>query len=104
MTSLATTDQTAPTKIKLVFEAVGSAPILAQKKIRVDASHPFAVVDTFLRSQLKLNPQDTLFLYIKSGFCPTMGEIMSTLNESFGTGDGKKRKLIVSYSLQPAWG
>jgi len=104
MTSITETKPPITTKVKLVFEAVGSAPILAHKKIQVDATHPFAVVDNFLRGQLQLNQHDTLFLYINTGFCPSMDEIMSTLNQSFGTGEGKKRKLIVNYSLQPAWG
>ena len=91
-------------KVKLVFKAVGSAPILATSKVSVAAGQHFAVVDNFLRGQLKLGQHDTLFLYIKSGFCPSMDEIMSTLIESFGEGTGTKRKLIVNYSLQPAWG
>ena len=93
-------------KVKLVFKAVGSAPILTDRssKVSVAAGQHFAAVDNFLRGQLKLGQHDTLFLYIKSGFCPSMDEIMSTLIESFGEGTGTKRKLIINYSLKPAWG
>jgi ubiquitin-like protein ATG12 len=94
---------TKPTKVKLVFKAVGSAPILKHEKISVAATQPFAVVDNFLRGQLQLNPTDALFLYVNQ-YCPSMDDTMSTLNESFGEGAGKKRKLNIMYALQPAWG
>ena len=93
----------APTKVKLVFKAVGSAPILKHEKINVAAAQPFAVVDNFLRGQLQLNPHDVLFLYVNQ-YCPSMDDTMSTLIESFGEGVGKKRKLQIMYALQPAWG
>ena len=94
---------TTPSKVKLVFKAVGSAPILKHDKISVAKTQQFAVVENFLRNQLQLNPRDRLYLYVNQ-YCPSMDDTMSTLNESFGEGVGKKRKLNIMYSLQPAWG
>ena len=97
-------DPAKPAKAKLNFQAVGSAPVLRRNKFRIEADKPFAVVDSFLRGQLQLGPRDALFLYVNQGFCPGLDEGIATLVASFGTGQGKKRELIVNYSLQPAWG
>jgi ubiquitin-like protein ATG12 len=40
------------------------------------------------------------FVYIKSAFTPSMDELVSTLYDGFAV-DGK---LVVNYSVTPAWG
>ena len=93
------------TKTRINLQAVGSAPQLKKTRFKIESDKPFSVLDTFLRSQLKLDSQDnTLFLYLCSGFCPSLSDLISTLVENFGTGQGKKRELVVQYCLQPAWG
>jgi ubiquitin-like protein ATG12 len=40
------------------------------------------------------------FVYLNSAFSPAMDELISTLYEGYGL-DGK---LVVNYSITPAWG
>ena len=93
-------------KTRINLQAVGSAPQLKKTRFKIESDKPFAVLDAFLRGQLKLGaaPEDTLFLYLCSGFCPALDEPIATLVDNFGTGQGKKRELVVQYCLQPAWG
>ena len=93
-------------KTRINLQAVGSAPQLKKTRFKIESDKPFAVLDAFLRAQLKLDAAqgDALFLYLCSGFCPSLEETISTLVDNFGTGQGKKRELVVQYCLQPAWG
>ena len=93
-------------KTRINLQAVGSAPQLKKTRFKIESDKPFAVLDAFLRAQLKLDATkgDALFLYLCSGFCPSLEETISTLVDNFGTGQGKKRELVVQYCLQPAWG
>ena len=93
-------------KTRINLQAVGSAPQLKKTRFKIESDKPFAVLDTVLRAQLKLDaaPGGALFLYLCSGFCPALDEPIATLVDNFGTGQGKKRELVVQYCLQPAWG
>jgi len=84
-------------KVVVMYKATGDAPILKQTKFKIDASENFAKVVDFLRRQLR---RDSLFVYLNSAFSPSLDEKLSSLADSFGI-DGK---LVVNYSLTPAWG
>mmetsp|Transcript_34561 Transcript_34561/g.68037 ORF Transcript_34561/g.68037 Transcript_34561/m.68037 type:complete len:133 (+) Transcript_34561:140-538(+) len=112
-------------KVKIHVTAVGSAPILKRCKFLLPADAPFRTVHSFLRKQLRLDATapaegddfpyrqqvQELFLYLASSFVPDMDQRVGDLVESFGSAiaerggnPGGGRELVVSYSLQEAWG
>eukprot|EP00533_Pseudo-nitzschia_delicatissima_P014721 CAMPEP_0197277990 /NCGR_PEP_ID=MMETSP1432-20130617/17917_1 /TAXON_ID=44447 /ORGANISM="Pseudo-nitzschia delicatissima, Strain UNC1205" /LENGTH=104 /DNA_ID=CAMNT_0042744293 /DNA_START=90 /DNA_END=401 /DNA_ORIENTATION=+ len=88
-----------PEKIKVHFVSVGAAPIMKKTKFQISADQRFASVHIFLRKVLKLQPGDSLFLYLHAAFCPGPDELLRDLNETFS----KRGELVVHYSLQQAW-
>mmetsp|Transcript_48960 Transcript_48960/g.118562 ORF Transcript_48960/g.118562 Transcript_48960/m.118562 type:complete len:94 (+) Transcript_48960:2153-2434(+) len=87
-------------KVKIHFLAVGSAPILKKTKFQVSRDQRFGSLTQFLRKVLKLQPGDSLFLYLQSAFCPGPDELVGDLDSCFS----KRGELVVHYSLQQAWG
>lgn len=67
------------TKIKVHFQAVGSAPILRKAKFAIGANEKFAVIPIFLRKHLKLDDHAPLFVYCNSAFCPNLDQRISDL-------------------------
>ena len=89
-------------KVKVHFQAVGSAPILKRSKFQISADQRFASVHTFLRKMLKMqdHPQSNLFLYCQSAFVPGPDSLVGELRDCFAVRD----ELVIHYSLQEAWG
>lgn len=89
-------------KVKVHFQAVGSAPILKRSKFQISADQRFAAVHAFLRKILKLHeqPQSNLFLYCQSAFVPGPDTLVGDLRDSFSV----RGELVVHYSLMEAWG
>jgi len=83
--------------VVILFKAIGGAPILKQSVFKIQSTEKFAKVVEFLCKLLRC---DSVFLYVKSAFTPSLDELVSTLYEGFGV-DGK---LVLNYSLTPAWG
>mmetsp|Transcript_42453 Transcript_42453/g.81133 ORF Transcript_42453/g.81133 Transcript_42453/m.81133 type:complete len:125 (-) Transcript_42453:93-467(-) len=83
--------------VVVMFKATGGAPILKQSKFKIQGSEKFSKVVEFV---CKLLHRDSVFVYLNSAFTPSMDELVSTLFEGFGI-DGK---LVVNYSVTPAWG
>ncbi|KAL7004234.1 Ubiquitin-like protein [Cystobasidiomycetes sp. EMM_F5] len=92
--------QDAATKVVILFQPTGSAPVLKQKYRKITASNRFQAVIAFLRKELGWQPQDSLFLYINAAFSPAPDDTVANLYKCFGT-DGV---LIVNYSSTAAWG
>ncbi|KAG2209955.1 hypothetical protein INT47_003390 [Mucor saturninus] len=88
------------TKVVVVFQAIGNAPILKQKVYKLTASYKFQTVIQFLRKELRYQGADPLFLYINSAFAPSPDETVSNLYKCFNT-DGH---LIINYCTTAAWG
>ena len=87
-------------KIKVHFVSVGAAPILKRTKFQISSDQRFVSVHIFLRKVLKLEPGESLFLYLHAAFCPGPDESLGDLFETFS----KRGELIIHYSLQQAWG
>lgn len=81
----------------IVFQAAGGAPILKQDKVKISVDSRFSKVVAHLKKQLAT---DSVFVYLRSAFCPALDEELGVLARAYGT-DGK---LHVSYALTPAWG
>ncbi|GMI60015.1 hypothetical protein ScalyP_jg5058 [Parmales sp. scaly parma] len=91
-------------KLLIHFCPTGSAPILKKTKFALPATDPnlpFSHLHKFLRKQLKLEPENALFLYVNSAFGPGMNERLVDLRACFGNAKGE---LIVNYCLEEAWG
>jgi ubiquitin-like protein ATG12 len=89
-------------KVKVHFQAVGSAPILKRAKFQISADQRFSSLHTFLRKQLKIQEQSqsNLFLYCQSAFVPSMDCLVGELRDCFAV----RNELVIHYSLQEAWG
>lgn len=88
-------------KIEVIFKAVGDAPILKQSKWNVPLSKTVGWVNGNIRKYLKLETSETLFLYVRQSFAPSLDQTIENLYNCFGSGDGK---LILHYSRTQAWG
>jgi ubiquitin-like protein ATG12 len=90
-------EQSASSKVIILFRPVGDAPILKQPKVKVDQSERFSKVVGFLRKQLG---RDQVFVYLKDAFSPSLDEKIHILFEAHSVDN----KLVVSYACTPAWG
>jgi ubiquitin-like protein ATG12 len=99
-TTTTTTTTAVPSKIKVHFVSVGSAPILKKTKFQIASSERFSSVHVFLRKMVR--SQDELFLYVSQSFSPSPDMLLSELYGCFKTPN--RDELIIHYSLQPAWG
>lgn len=88
-------------KVQVLFSATGAAPILKQPRAQVSPSEPLSALAAYLRRQ---TGADSLFLYLRSAFAPCQQDSVGSLLAAFGEGEGSARRLVVHYSLQPAWG
>lgn len=88
---------TETSKVIVVFQAAGSAPLLKQDRVKVSADSRFSKVVSFLRKQLG---SESVFVYLRNAFCPALDEELGVLARAYGT-DGR---LHVSYAITPAWG
>ena len=90
----------APAKVKVHFQAVGSAKRMRKMKFKLDSSQRFATIHAFVRKQLGLNAGQQLFCYVRSAFAPALDTTVAELFQCFSVGG----ELIVNYSMTEAWG
>ncbi|CAK4067495.1 unnamed protein product [Aphanomyces euteiches] len=89
-----------PEKVTIQFTAVGGAPIMKRSKFTVNGNDPLSNVYIFLRKQLRLKDEDSLFVYCNNAFAPTPDQRMSELFECFQING----LLVLNYSRTQAWG
>ncbi|KAJ3373883.1 hypothetical protein GGF31_008768 [Allomyces arbusculus] len=96
----------AAAKVVLRFHAIGDAPILRRPVFRVSANQKFAAVAAFLRRELGLAPDASLFLYVNQAFAPAPDELMHNLDRCFADAQDASgtRALRVHYCTTAAWG
>lgn len=87
----------------------GNAPILKNKNYDVEASKPVSAVQQLLRRLLKIEPADSLFIFVNQSFSPSPDHTIGTLHQCFGAGAGDGAaeatyKLTLHYSITQAWG
>ncbi|KAJ1500096.1 hypothetical protein HMI54_011129 [Coelomomyces lativittatus] len=73
-------------KVIIRFTAIGDAPILKQSFFKISATQRFHSVMMFLRRELRLKKDGSLFLYINQAFAPNPDEKLGNLydvRESF---------------------
>ncbi|XP_026813556.1 ubiquitin-like protein ATG12 [Rhopalosiphum maidis] len=87
-------------KIEILLKATGNAPILKTNKWMVEKEKTVASINDFLRKLLKLEPSDSLFLYVNQAFAPSPDQTMKNLYECYNTNG----HLILHYCKTQAWG
>jgi ubiquitin-like protein ATG12 len=87
-------------KVVVNLSAVGSAPQLKQTKFKIGGEQTFASIVSFLRKQLRLRPEDSVFAYCMSAFSPAPDTTVADLNAAFGA----QNVLTIHYCLTPAYG
>ncbi|KAI1292147.1 Autophagy protein 12-like [Halotydeus destructor] len=87
-------------KVDLLLKATGDAPIMKKKKWTVDPEKTVSWVIQFIRKYLKLEPSESLFLYVNQAFAPPPDQVIKNLYSCFGS-DGK---LVLYYARTQAWG
>ena len=90
----------APAKVKIHFQAVGSAKRMRKMKFMIASTYRFAFIAEFVRKQLGLTSGQSLFLYVRSSFAPALDTPVAELFRCFSVGG----ELIVNYSMTEAWG
>jgi len=88
-------------KVEVRLQAAGDAPIMKQKNYKVDGEKKISWIIQFIRKYLKLEPSDSLFLYVNQAFSPSPDQTVCNLNECFGSADNK---LVLYYSRSECWG
>lgn len=86
-------------KLKVRLRAVGSAPPLERKLVKLDGHLTIYEVERRIRKQLNCADQ-ALFLYCGGGFSPTPDQKLEDLFDCFKTGD----ELSIMYALKESWG
>uniref|UniRef100_A0A7S2CZJ6 Ubiquitin-like protein ATG12 n=1 Tax=Octactis speculum TaxID=3111310 RepID=A0A7S2CZJ6_9STRA len=87
-------------KVRVHFQAVGSAPIMRKNKFQIGAHERFATIPKFLRKQLRLDENTPLFVYCNSAFCPSPDQRLQDLYQCFQ----RSNELVLNYCVQEAWG
>ncbi|XP_063711157.1 autophagy protein 12-like [Symsagittifera roscoffensis] len=87
-------------KIEIMFQPVGSAPILKQKKFKVDPHKTIEFLHSTLKRLLKLTEGDSMFLYVNQAFAPSLDSVLKHLHDCYNI-DGK---LMIHYCTTQAWG
>jgi ubiquitin-like protein ATG12 len=87
-------------KVDLLLKPTGDVPIMKKKKWQVDENKTVHWIISFIKRYLRLEDNETLFLYVAQAFAPSPDQKIKNLYDCFGT-DGK---LVLHYSKTPAWG
>ncbi|XP_063230699.1 autophagy protein 12-like [Bacillus rossius redtenbacheri] len=87
-------------KVDILLKATGNAPIMKKKKWSVDSDKRIGWIIEFVRKYLKLDPAESLFLYVNQAFAPAPDQVVRNLYDCYGT-DGK---LVLHYCKSQAWG
>ena len=67
-------------------------------------AYPLAKVKATIDKAVRLEPGQTIFLYLKSTFAPSLDTLLRDLFDNFGMKDGKNDTLVIKYAIQDAWG
>lgn len=68
-----------PQKITIRLRSIGSAPMLKQQVYRISSEQKFSSLVKFIRRQLKVPANESIFCYINSAFAPSLDETIGNL-------------------------
>uniref|UniRef100_A0A8D9AWL9 Ubiquitin-like protein ATG12 n=1 Tax=Cacopsylla melanoneura TaxID=428564 RepID=A0A8D9AWL9_9HEMI len=87
-------------KVPILLRATGDAPILGKKKWLVHVDQNVASIISFLKKSIKMDPSDSLFIYVNQSFAPSPDTTIRALFDSFATNGS----LVLNYCKTQAWG
>lgn len=73
---------------------------MSKRKWAVEMNKTVADVSQFIKTYLKLEANDSLFLYVNQAFAPAPDELIRNLYDCFGS----EGKLVIHYAKSQAWG
>ncbi|KAH9512273.1 Ubiquitin-like protein [Bulinus truncatus] len=84
----------------ILLKPAGDAPIMKKKKWTVDRTKKICWVSDFIKKYIKIEPSDSLFLYVNQSYAPSPDTDIGSIFDCFGS-DGK---LVLHYCKTQAWG
>lgn len=70
--------------VRIQFRSIGNAPVLRKTKFKVGSNERIFTISKFLKTQLNLSENDSLWLYVPSTFAPAPDDTLGDLNQAFG--------------------
>ncbi|OAF66943.1 hypothetical protein A3Q56_05322 [Intoshia linei] len=87
-------------KVDILLNATGDAPIMKNKKWKLDRAKTIESILEFIRNYLDLKDDQSMFIYINQAFAPALDSTIGNLYDTFSI-DGK---LVFYYCTNQAWG
>ncbi|KAK7002818.1 ubiquitin-like protein ATG12 [Biomphalaria glabrata] len=87
-------------KVDILLKPAGDAPIMKKKKWTVDRTKRICWVSDFIKKYIKMEPSESLFLYVNQSYAPSPDTDIGSIFDCFGS-DGK---LVLHYCKSQAWG
>lgn len=89
-----------PNKIEVLFKNTGNAPIMKRSKWNVRVSSTVFDTVNFIRKYLKIDPSQSIFIYVNQSFAPPLDQTIQNLFDCYES----DKKLVLYYSITQAWG
>uniref|UniRef100_A0A914QRS7 Ubiquitin-like protein ATG12 n=1 Tax=Panagrolaimus davidi TaxID=227884 RepID=A0A914QRS7_9BILA len=95
---------TTPTssKITLLLKPVGDVPQLKTQKFAAEGSRNVQWVISFLQKALKLDPSESIYIFVSQSFAPSPDHTLSNLHQCFSA--SPTSNLVLHYAKTCAWG
>ncbi|XP_014773696.1 ubiquitin-like protein ATG12 [Octopus bimaculoides] len=90
----------AKVKVDVLLKPAGDAPIMKKKRWAVERSMKVGSICEFIKKYIKCDPADSMFLYVRQSFAPSLDTPVGILFDCYGS-DGK---LVLHYCKTAAWG
>ncbi|XP_043193771.1 autophagy protein 12-like [Amphibalanus amphitrite] len=87
-------------RVNLLLKAAGDAPIMRQRLWKVDPAQKVTWVIQFIKRYIRMEPEESLFVYVSQAFSPAPDQTIGNLLECFGS----EGKLVMHYCKTQAWG
>ncbi|GAB1610177.1 ubiquitin-like protein ATG12 [Argonauta hians] len=87
-------------KVDVLLKPAGDAPIMKKKRWAVERTMKVSSICEFIKKYIKCDPADSMFLYVRQSFAPSLDTPVGSLFDCYGS-DGK---LVLHYCKTAAWG
>lgn len=87
-------------KIEVLLKNVGNAKVLKKTKWFMKPTDQLSYCVSFLRKNLKLEPSESIFIYVNQTFAPALDQTIQNLYDCYES----DKKLVLYYATIQAWG
>lgn len=89
-------------KIEIFLKNTGNAPVIKDNKTKwlVRASAKVSDISKLVVKILKLDPSQSIFIYVNQSFAPTLDQTVQNLFDCYEC----DKKLVLYYATTQAWG